>query len=117
VSTDAAIPTAQQDALSLIPLLKEYSKKLNQLCDRLLDALIHLKEGRRSVFRVEHRRVADAVKFMEKPVLGFTRLASQLIEHTKLDMLLEAELKLRLDETEQAFLTAQRLLNEFPVDK
>lgn len=117
MNNEAITPTAQQDAEALLPLLKEYSEKLNRCVDKLLNLvrppMNPAWEWINKSVRAEYQYLTDTVALMEKPVLRLTRLSSQLLEHTELDMLVAVELKLRLDETETALLTAQKLLAEF----
>lgn len=111
--SEVAELSATELATRLLPLLKEYAEKIGGLADRL-QALCHtLGYGpNRDRAVTEAARLLCLHDALDKPVRGVTQEASGLIEHAALEFTLRAELKLRLDETEEHLRFAEALASD-----
>ena len=119
---------------SVIPLLKEYTAKLQDCvreADQLRDELIQCLDGNlngngarsHTEFRalrgqhIEQRleRIQSRVQRLTPPIEDLDRRVSQMIEHGQLDSELDrVDLKLRLNDLEDALLAAQSIDTHVP---
>jgi hypothetical protein len=119
---------------SVIPLLKEYTAKLQDCvreADQLRDELIQCLDGNlngngassHTEFRalrgqqIEQRleRIQSRVQRLTPPIEDLDRRVSQMIEHGQLDSELDrVELKLRLNDLEDALFAAQSIDTHAP---
>ena len=95
--------TGTEHAVRLLPLLKEYAGKLQHLVERSTDVHVQMTPSVRAAepWEVEAARLLCLFDTLVKPVTDLCRTASGLLEHADLEAALWAELKLRLDETEE----------------
>jgi hypothetical protein len=113
--------SAQDLATKLLPLLKEYRKKL-----RLQSKQGRVLQGQSSEAKFKGQKGAPAsVQFdyeslrwrhlrLATPAQDLIRQASQLVQHGKLNTATRMELSLRLAEFEAALQEAQRVVNLGP---
>lgn len=95
---------ATEIATRLLPLMKEYAEKMEELGDRVQSAFGQLFTMPAKIFdplAIAVGRVICLHDSLAKPVSDLAREASGLIEHASLEYHLKAELKLRLDELEE----------------
>jgi hypothetical protein len=89
----------------VIPLLKEYAGKLNALAANVFD-LIGRKYTRSTAQQqfmdTEAAWIVASHRGVVQQLEKLARVASQMLEHYKLDRIVELEVKLRLNELEQA---------------
>ncbi|MBA4066188.1 MAG: hypothetical protein C0501_21230 [Isosphaera sp.] len=92
-----------EHAERLLPLLKEYAGKLQHLTERSTEVHIQMSPSwaASEKWEVEAARLLCLFDTLVKPVTDLCRTASGLLEHADLESSLWAELKLRLDETEE----------------
>jgi hypothetical protein len=88
------LPSAQQDAVILLPLMREYRDTLEKYCERIM-----LVNGTSNWDHYLQDKLSIIMPLVEKIASN----ASGLLEHTELDFLTERELKLRLTELEVLF--------------
>jgi hypothetical protein len=114
MSEPETINGANQFAQTAIPLLKEYSKKLDDISEKAHA----LRETRSKSPDADHKLMETDVKFLgllfnrlKPPASNLARHVSQLVEHGNLDDLTRLELILRLAEFESALLSAEGMIN------
>ncbi len=93
-----------EHAERLLPLLKEYAGKLQHLAERATHVHVQMLSpawAAPEAWEVEAARLLCLFDTLVKPVTDLCRTASGLLEHADLEPSLWAELKLRLDETEE----------------
>lgn len=94
--------SGQQHAERLLPLLEEYAEKMQHLLERSADILEEIwAQGSVERLSFEVARLICLFDTLTKPVTDLCRTGSGLLEHADLEPFLWAELKLRLDETEE----------------
>lgn len=95
--------TGTEHAEKLLPLLKEYADKLRHLVERSADLTVQMSQGTATSGPLAPEAVRLICMFdtLVNPVTDLCRTASGLLEHAALESSLWAELKLRLDETEE----------------
>jgi hypothetical protein len=103
------MPTATPNdfAAAVIPLLKEYTAKLEHFCEEKQDiAKPRSPEDHRKILMLRERFAKLA-----SPLHHLAEHVSQQIEHGKLDDLARLELKLRLAELEGAMQMTESLIH------
>ena len=89
--------TAEQEAATLAGLLSEYTGRLRDLNDRVLE---HWADKDSSGVFERHAVLLDRMELIRKPLERVIGWASQLLEHGDLEPVQSAELGLRLTDVE-----------------
>jgi hypothetical protein len=113
--------TAQDIGTKLLPLLKEYRKKLRLqskqarvLQARSSNAKLSGLKGVPASVQLEYESLQWSHLRLATPAQDLIRQASQLVQHGKLKTATRMELSLRLAEFEAALQEAQRVVNLGP---
>jgi hypothetical protein len=101
--SEVAELSATEAAQRLLPLLKEYSGKVNALSERAAAVVEKLvaKSALTEPAALEAARLVCLYDTLERQLLELARETSGLVEHAAFEHYLRLELKLRLDELEE----------------
>ena len=121
VKTEINKDSGEQFVLAVIPLMKEYTQKLElivQQADSLHESFLKAMPGtEHQMRRVQRQLQGMSVRAsrLSSPVIELNRRVSQMIEHGQLDSELDrVELKLRLAELENATDAALQIETHIP---
>jgi hypothetical protein len=117
VTTDSPTEFARR----MIPLLKEYTEKLDHLLRRGQRLCVSPKDGSEKGVRDRDRErrhaewqfLQQAANRLARPMRDLARHVSQMVEHGSLDDATRLELQLRLAEFEHALQSAPQLLQDY----
>ena len=105
--------TGDEFTLKVIPLLIDYTQKLNRIVDQTMEHLAvfrsHPKDAGQ---RAEAERTISLLKTLLSPCHDLAQMVSQRIEHGKLGEVERIELRLRLAELEALVNLIPRLMSE-----
>ncbi len=117
MSTATTSLTAEEAAQSLIPLMKEYTEKLNEVCKAIHDLWANARNEEKEelrLLRAEYSGLREMVHGVKAPAQALASHVSQLVEHGDLDGILRLELRLRLAEFEGALRSVDLVLKAVP---
>ena len=102
---------APELAIWLMPRLREYAQKLNELSERAthfpMNTSPHMFSAFERLFIAEYMRVISTYWTLSLGITKMIKSASSILDHTRLDLEIEEELELRTQEALTALNSCQ----------